>query len=163
MSMLATEVPMKPGQKVVLLDAETRKGKISDLTADEARAMAADMSSRLSALQREWETTRNPQALLGALIFYGPQLPEWLFRGLIRNFEQQFKNPDEIRFLYVRHAHDVLGMAINEAYDWASENITDSAAKGGRDTMMKSYQRIRPKVANIDRIQPRPRARRRRS
>jgi hypothetical protein len=154
---------MKPGQKLVLLDAETRKGKISDLTVDDARAMAADMNSRLAALRREWETTSNPQALLGALIFYGPQLPAWLFRGLMRNFEQQFKNTDAIRFLAVRHAHDNLGMSMYESYDWASEYITDPAAKGGRDTMMKSYQRIRPKVANIDRIQRRSRARRRRS
>jgi hypothetical protein len=133
------------------------------LTIDEARAMAADMTARLAALRRRWEASGDLQALLGALIFYQQRLPEWLFKGLMQNFNQQFKNPDAIRFLAVRHAHDVLGMTMDEAYDWASNNVTDPTAKGGRDTMMKSYQKIRPQVAQIDRIQPRLRARRRRS
>ena len=81
----------------------------------------------------------------------------------MQNFDQQFKNPDAIRFLAVRHAHDVLGMTMDRAYNWASNNLTDPIAKGGRDSMMKSYQKIRPQVAQIDRIQPRPRAPRRRS
>jgi hypothetical protein len=149
----------KRGRKLVP-EAETQKHEESDLTADEARAIAGDMATRVAALRRDWETLGDPQALLGALIFYQQQLPEWLFRGLMQNFEQQFKNPDAIRFLAVRHAHDVLGMTMDAAYDWASENITDGTAKGGRDTMMKSYQKIRAQVAKIDRIQPRPRTRR---
>ena len=81
----------------------------------------------------------------------------------MQNLEQQLRNPDEKRFLAVRYAHDVLGMSMDEAYDWASNAITEPIAKGGRDSMMKSYQKIRPQVAQADRIQPRPRARRRRS
>jgi hypothetical protein len=81
----------------------------------------------------------------------------------MQNLEQQLRNPDEVRFLAVRYAHDVLGMSMDEAYDWASNAITEPIAKGGRDSMMKSYQKIRPQVAQADRIQPRPRARRRRS
>ena len=97
------------------------------------------------------------------MIFCQLQLPEWLFKGLMQNLAQQLRNPNEMRFLAVRYAHDVLGMTMDEAYDWASNNVTDPTAKGGRDSIMKSYQKIRPQVAKIDRIQPRPRARRRRS
>jgi hypothetical protein len=156
-----TQAAIKRGRKVVLVDVERRKGKVSELTIDETRAMAADMTARLAALRRRWEASGDLQALLGALIFCQLQLPEWLFKGLMQNFEQQFKNPDAIRFLAVRHAHDVLGKTMDEAYDWASENVTDPAAKGGRDTMMKGYQKIRPHVAKIDRIRPRPRRSRR--
>ena len=159
-----TEQPraaIKRGRKVVLVDVKRRKGKISELTVDEARAMAADMTVRLAALRRRWEASGDLQALLGALIFCQLQLPEWLFKGLMQNLEQQLRNPDEKRFLAVRYAHDVLGMTMDEAYDWASEAITDADAKGGRDSMMKSYQKIRPQVAQIDRIRPRPRRRRR--
>jgi hypothetical protein len=151
------------GLKVVLVDVERKRGKISELTIDEARAVATDIRARVAGLRRRWEESGDLQALLGALIFYQTQLPEWLFKGLMQNFEQQFKNPDAIRFLAVRHAHDVLGMTMVEACDWASDNVTDPIAKGGPDTMMKSYQKIRPQVAQIDRIRPRPRARRRRS
>jgi hypothetical protein len=158
-----THGAIKRGRKVVLVDAETRKGKVSELTIDETRAMAADMTARLAALQRRWEASGALQALLGGLIFCQLQLPEWLFKGLMQNLEQQLRNRDEIRFLAVRYAHDVLGMTMNEAYDWASNNVTESIAKGGRDSMMKSYQKIRPRVAQIDHIRPRPRARRRRS
>jgi hypothetical protein len=158
-----TQATIKRGWKVVLVDVERRKGKISELTIDEARAMAADITARLAALRRQWEASGDLHALFGALIFYQQQLPDWLFKGLMQNFEQQLRNPDEIRFLAVRYAHDVLGMTMDEAYNWASNAITDPAAKGGRDSMMKSYQKIRPQVAKIDRIQPRPRAPRRRS
>ena len=159
-----TEQPraaIKRGRKVVLVDVKRRKGKISELTVDEARAMAADMTVRLAALRRRWEASGDLQALLGALIFCQLQLPEWLFKGLMQNLEQQLRNPDEKRFLAVRYAHDVKGMTMDEAYDWASEAVTDPDAKGGRDSMMKSYQKIRPQVAQIDRIRPRPRRRRR--
>jgi len=156
-----TQATTKRGRKLVLVDAERRKGKESELTVDEARAMAADITARLAALRRQWEASGDLHALFGALIFYQQQLPEWLFKGLMQNFEQQFKNPDAIRFLAVRYAHDVLGMTMDEAYNWASSNVTDPTASGGRDSMMKSYQKIRPQVAQIDRIQPRPRRRRR--
>src|SRR6516164_9024665 len=127
----------------VVVDVESKICEISDLTEDDARAMAADMTARLAALKRRWEESGDLQALFGALNFYQLQLPEWLFKGLMQNFDQQFKNPDAIRFLTVRHAHDVLGMTMDEAYDWACENITDPVATGRRDAMMKSYQRIR--------------------
>jgi hypothetical protein len=144
----------------VVVDVERNQCEISDLTADDARGMAADWTARLAALKRRWES-RDLQALFGALVFHQLQLPEWLFKGLMQNFEQQFYNPDAIRFLAVRHAHDVLRMTMDEAYDWASENVTDAIAMGGRDTMMKGYQKIRSHVAKIDRIRPRPRSRRR--
>ena len=152
---------MKGGWKVVV-DAEKRKCEVSDLTAGEASALAADIRARQAALRRRWEESGDLQALFGALIFYQAQLPEWLFKGLLQNFEQQLRNPDEIRFLAVRYAHDVLGMTMDEAYDWASENVTEPIAKGGRDSMMKSYQKIRRQVARIDRIEPRQRRARRR-
>jgi len=153
-----TQAPITRGRKLVV-DVQRQKWEVSELTVDEARAMAADITARLAALRRRWKAWGDPQALLGALVFYQTQLPKWLFKGLMHNFEQQFENPDAMRFLAVRHAHDVLGMTMDAAYDWASENITDGTAKGGRDTMMKSYQKIRAQVAKIDRIQPRPRTR----
>jgi hypothetical protein len=152
---------MKRGRKLVV-DPERQKREVSDLTFDEARAMATDMTARLATLRRRWETSGDLQALIGALIFYQLQLPEWLFKGLMHSLEQHFKNPDAIRFLAVRYAHDVLGMTMDESYDWACNNVTDPAASGGPDTMMKSYQKIRSQVAEIDRIQPRPRTRSRR-
>jgi hypothetical protein len=153
---------MKPGRKLVI-DAEENKVEVSELTADEAHAMKADWAARVAALRQRWETSRDREALLGALIFYQLQLPEWLFKGLMETFEELTRNPDATRFLAVRYAHDALGMTMDEAYEWASENVTEPAARGGRDVMMKSYQRIRSKVAKIDQIQPRPRARRRRT
>jgi hypothetical protein len=121
-----TQGAIKRGRKVVLVDAETRKGKVSELTIDETHAIAAGMTARLAALQRRWEASGDLQALLGGLIFCQLQLPEWLFKGLMQNLEQQLRNRDEIRFLAVRYAHDVLGMTMNEAYDWASKNVTES-------------------------------------
>ena len=153
--------PIKRGCKLVV-DVERQKREVSELTVDEADAMAADITARVAGLQGRWEASGDLDALFGALIFYQRQLPEWLFKGLMWNFERQLKNPDATRFLFVRYAHDVKGMTMDEAYDWASEAVTDPDAKGGRDSMMKSYQEIRPKVAKIDRIRPRPRAPRRR-
>ena len=121
---------MKRGYKLVV-DVERQKCEDFDITVDEARAMAADMTARLAALKRQWEESGDPQALFGALNFYQLQLPKWFCQGLMQTCEQQFKNPDAIRFLAVRHAHDVSGMTLDESYDWASENVTDPAAKGG--------------------------------
>jgi hypothetical protein len=108
---------MKRGYKLVV-DVERQKCEVFDITVDEARAMAADMTARLAALKRQWEESGDPQALFGALNFYQLQLPEWLFKGLMQNFERQLKNPDATRFLFVRYAHDVKGMTMDEAYDW---------------------------------------------
>lgn len=152
----------KRGWKLVA-DFKRLRWEVLDLTVDEAAAVTADIAARVAALRQRWEATGDQQALFGALIFYQSQLPQWLFKGLMQNFGQQFENPDAIQFLAVRHAHDVLGMTMDQAYDWASDNVTDPAAKGGPDAMMKSYQKIRPLVAKIDRIRTRPRARRRRS
>jgi hypothetical protein len=152
---------MKPGRKLVI-DVEENKVEVSELTADEAHAMKADWAARVAALRQRWETSRDREALLGALIFYQPQLPEWLFKGLMETFEELTRNPDATRFLAVRYAHDASGMTMDEAYEWASENVTDAAARGGPDAMMKSYQKIRRVVAKIDRIKPRQRRPRRR-
>jgi len=86
-----------PSRKVVV-DVERNHCEISDLTVDDAHVMAADMTAR-QALRRRWEASGDPQALLDALIFFQLQLPEWFFKGLMQNFEQQFKNPDATRFL----------------------------------------------------------------
>ena len=145
------------------IDVERGIDETSELTVGELRSMATDRAARLVALRRRWEATVDLHALIGALIFEQARLPEWLFRGLVQKLNEQFNNPYVTRFLAVRRTHDVLGMTMDEAYDWAAENIDDPAASGGRDTMMKSYQKIRPQVAKIDRIQRRPRARRRRS
>jgi hypothetical protein len=157
-----TQAAIKRGRKLVA-NFKRQRWEVSDLTVDEAAAVTADITARVEVLRERWEASGDLQALLGALIFYQSQLPQWLFKGLMQNFEQQFKNPDAIRFLAVRHAHDVLGMTMDRAYEWASDYVTDPAAKGGRDSMMKSYQKMRPLVAKIDRIRPRPRARRRQS
>jgi len=148
------------GRKLVV-DVERNHCEISDLTVDEARAMAADVTARMETLRQRWEASGDPQALLGALIFCQLQLPEWLFKGVMKNFEQQLNNPYATRFLAVRYAHDVLGKTMDECYDWASENVTDPIARGRRDSMMKSYQKISSQVAKIDDIQPRPRRGRR--
>src|SRR6516225_8661183 len=66
------------GLNVELVDVETQKGKISELTIDEARDMAADRAARLAALQRRWEASGDFDALLGALVFYAQGMPEWL-------------------------------------------------------------------------------------
>ena len=100
----------------VVVDLERNTCEISGLTGDDARAIAADVTARLAALKRRWEESRDLQALLGALIFCQLQLPDWLFKGLMQTFEQQFKNPDAIRFLAVRHAHDVLGKTLDDSY-----------------------------------------------
>jgi hypothetical protein len=76
-----TQGAIKRGHKVVLVDRERRRGKVSELTIDEARAMAADMTARLAALQRRWEASGDLQALLGGLIFCQLQLPEWLSKA----------------------------------------------------------------------------------
>jgi len=145
-----------------VIDIERQVDEISELTDNELRAMAADTTARVESLRQRWEATGDLHALIGALIFFQLRLPEWLFSGLMRKLNEQFKNPHATRYLAVRHAHDAPGMSMDESYDWASQHITDQAAKGGRDTMMRSYQRIRAQVAKIDRIQPRSRARRRR-
>jgi hypothetical protein len=152
---------MRPGQKLVI-NVDESKVELSELTADEAHVMTADWAARVDALRQRWETSRDREALLGALVFYQAQLPEWLFKGLMETFEELVRNPDATRFLFVRYAHDKLQKTMDEAYDWASEHVTDPAARGGRDAMMKSYQKIRRRVAPMDRIQRRPRARRRR-
>jgi DNA primase large subunit len=94
------------------------------------------------------------------LIFCQRQLPEWLFKGLMQNLQQQLNNPHATRFLAVRYAHDVLGMTMDESYEWAAGNVSDPTATGRPDTMMKSYQKIRPQVAEGDRIRLRPPRRR---
>ena len=142
------------GRKLVI-DAENRRYE-RNLTVDEARAMATDINARMAALQRQWEASRDLQALLAGLIFCQQQMPAWVFKGLMENILQQLNNPDATRFLLVRYAHDHLGKTIDESYEWASRNITDPTARGGRDTMMRSYQKIRPQVADINRIRPRP-------
>jgi len=142
------------GRKLVI-DAENRRYE-RNLTVDEARAMATDINARMAALQRQWEASRDLQALLAGLIFCQQQMPAWVFKGLMENILQQLNNPDATRFLLVRYAHDHLGKTIDESYEWASRNVTDPTARGGRDTMMRSYQKIRPQVADINRIRPRP-------
>jgi hypothetical protein len=108
-----TTMPENPATKggckfelVELIDEETGKLKISDLTIEEARDLAADIAARLAGLRRRWEASGDVEALLGALIFYRHQrLPEQLFNGLMHNVGQKPRNPHEICFLAVRHAH----------------------------------------------------------
>jgi hypothetical protein len=99
---------MKKKMKLTI-DVVAQRGDIRGLTDDEGRAMEVDIAERMASLRQQWERTGDLRALVGALIFCQAQLPEWLFKGLMQNFEQQRKNPDAIRFLAVRHAHDVLG------------------------------------------------------
>lgn len=144
----------------LVVDVETPTCEVSALTVDEARAIAADINARLVALRRQWEASGDLHALLGGLIFCQRQLPEWLFKGLMQNLQQQLNNRHATRFLAVRYAHDVLGMTMDKSYDWASRNVSDPTAKGRPVTMMKSYQEIRPWVSEIDCIRLRPPRRR---
>ncbi len=91
----------KWGRKLVV-DVENRRYQVSNLTIDEARTMAADRRARLAALQRRWQASGDLQALLAGLIFCQRQLPAWLFKGLMQNFQQQLNNRDATRFLAVR-------------------------------------------------------------
>jgi hypothetical protein len=152
---------MKPGQKLVI-DVDENKLELSELTADEVQGMRADRADRVENFRQRWETSRDREALLGALIFHQTRLPQWLFKGLTDTFGELSRNIDAIRFFAVRHAHDALHMTMDEAYDWASEHLANTPARGGRDTMMKSYQKIGRRVAPMDHIERRPRARRRR-
>ena len=144
------------------IDVERGIDETSELTVGELRSMATDRAARLAALRRRWEATVDLRAYR-RLDLRASAIAGMAVQGLGAELNEQFNNPYVTRFLAVRRTHDVLGMTMDEAYDWAAENIDDPAASGGRDTMMKSYQEIRPQVAKIDRIQRRPRARRRRS
>lgn len=79
--------PPNRGRKLIV-DIERQKCEVSDLTVDEERAMAAEVMARVAALRRRWEASGDLRALLGALVFYQTQLPEWLFKGLMHNFER---------------------------------------------------------------------------
>jgi hypothetical protein len=149
-------MPTKHGGRKLVVDVETNTRQESALTVDEARAMAADIHAQLATLRPKWEASGDLHALLGGLIFCERQLPEWLFKGLMQNLLQQLNNPHATRFLAVCYAHDVLGMTMDESYDWASANVTDPRARGRRDTMMKSYQEIRRHVGKDNRIRRRP-------
>jgi len=144
------------------IDVERGIDETSELTVGELRSMATDRAARLATLRRRWEATVDLRAYR-RLDLRASAIAGMAVQGLGAELNEQFNNPYVTRFLAVRRTHDVLGMTMDEAYDWAAENIDDPAASGGRDTMMKSYQKIRPQVAKIDRIQRRPRARRRRS
>jgi hypothetical protein len=121
---------MPRGMKRVI-DVERQVDEISEPTDNELRAMTAETMARVAALRRRWEAAGDMHALIGALIFFQSRLPEWLFKGLMRTLKEQFKNPHVMRFLAVRHAHDVLRMSMDESYNWASKHITDPPAKGG--------------------------------
>jgi len=156
----ASDADQAPRGRKLVFDVETAKCEVSALTVDEARAMAAEINALLTALQRQREASGDLHALLSGLIFCQRQLPEWLFKGLMQNLQQQLNNPHATRFLAVRYAHDVLGMTMDESYEWAAGNVSDPTATGRPDTMMKSYQKIRPQVAEGDRIRLRPPRRR---
>jgi hypothetical protein len=55
--------------------------------------MKADWAARVAALRQRWETSLDREALLGALIFYQLQLPEWLFRVLWRPLKSLHATP----------------------------------------------------------------------
>ena len=156
----ASDADQAPRGRKLVVDVQTLKCEVSALTVDEARAMAAEINARWAALQQQWEASGDLHALLSGLIFRQRQLPEWLFKGLMQNLQQQLNNPHATRFLGVRYAHDVLGMTMDESYEWAAGNVSDPTATGRPDTMMKSYQKIRPQVAEGDRIRLRPPRRR---
>ena len=139
------------------IDVERGIDETSELTVGELRSMATDRAARLAALRRRWEATVDLHTLIGALIFEQARLPEWLFRGLVQKLNEQFNNPYVTRFLAVRRTHDVLGMTMDEAYIGLRKTSTIPRRA------VAMIPKIRPQVAKIDRIQRRPRARRRRS
>ena len=125
----ASDADQARGGRKLVFDVETAKCEVSALTVDEARATTVDVNARLAALQRQWEASGDLHALLGGLIFFEQQLPEWVFKGVMQKLQQQLNNPHATRFLAVRYAHDVLGKTMDESYDWASDNITANRRK----------------------------------
>lgn len=69
----------------LVVDVERQKYEVSDLGVDDADAMAAEITTRVAGLRRRWKESGDLQALVGALIFYQQQLPEWVFKGLMQN------------------------------------------------------------------------------
>jgi hypothetical protein len=142
---------------------ETPGVRVHTLTAEEKGAWVDDINARMAALERQWEKSERTDmhALYGALIFCGAQLPPWLFSGLCRLLEQQIPQLEspyhEIRWMRVREAMSEMNLRADEAYEWASMKLADTPAHGGRDTMMKSYQKIERSLPENAR---RPRTRR---
>ena len=140
---------------------ETPRVQVRALTVEEKGAWVDEINARMAGLERQWEKSKRTDlhALHGALIFCGAQLPPWLFSGLCRLLEQQFPQLEspyhEIRWMRVREA--MSEMRADVAYEWASEKLAGTPAHGGRDTMMKSYQKIERSLAESAR---RPRTRR---
>jgi hypothetical protein len=121
------------------------------LTADEVRALQADRAARIAALERRWHNSgcTDTQALLGALVFYQPQLPSWLFGGLWKRLERQLPQEPppyhKLRWLMVRQELEFdPSMTLPQAYKIASDKLAHMPAppRGNPSAMEKSYQKI---------------------
>ena len=105
-------------------------------------------AAHLATYERRWEksTQTDLGALHGALFLLQAQLPPWLFTGLRRVVEKSMRGPsvDEVRWLMVRQAldHPELRLTWEQAYEYVSEQLQKTDARGAADTVKKSYQKI---------------------
>jgi hypothetical protein len=140
---------------------ETPRVRARVLTAEQRRASVDDNNARMAQLKQQWERSGHTDvhALRGALIFLEAQLPPWVFSGVMQRLKVQEMQPPyhEIRWMRVREAMSEMDLRADEAYEWASKKLAGTPAHGGRDTMMKSYQKIERSLAESAR---RPRTRR---
>ena len=150
-----------PDQEYGRATPETPGVRVRTLTAEEKGAWVDDINARMAQLKQQWERSKHTDvhALRGALIFLEMQLPPWVFSGVMQWLEVQEMQPPyhEIRWMRVREAMSEMNLQADEAYEWASMKLADTPAHGGRDTMMKSYQKIERSLPENAR---RPRTRR---
>lgn len=112
-------------------------------------AALAALPSRLLACQHRWEQSghSDTQALLGALYFYKPQLPEWLFDAL----EQQLiarlpqATTDELRHHVLLSCRDGGQLPWKEAKARAREMLAGTYAAGSPAAIWESYKRVERK------------------
>jgi hypothetical protein len=93
--------------------------------------------------EEKWEqsglTAR--ETLLAMLTPFAATIPPALVNQL-RERLQQPPNRHWLRWVFVFEAHYGAGLRWRAAYDYASARLADTYARGGKDTMAKSYKRV---------------------
>ena len=123
---------------------EKLEGKLAPLTPSELRKIRDDISTRMTALEQEWENSRQTDvhALLAALIFCELQLPYWVFKGLFEFLSTKLPKEPGLhwgRWLLVKDARN-RGLSWQKAYKDAAERATDTKYAGKWRTMKESYE-----------------------
>jgi len=128
---------------------------------DELQAIRKTAAVRMAALQQRWEKYKDPQALLGALVFCAAQLPQWLFAALHDLLTSRFPPipRDWVRWNLVLALRDVSRLKWEEVFSEAAKLLDGTSAAGRSETIRKSYERIE---RELPREQRRPRTHRRR-